>query len=1002
MHDSSRTYQELIEENLILKRNIKELEQSLEKYKLLEEDLRESEAFRQRIFESSRIPIVVMDLESGRYIDCNPAATEIYRYSSREETLGKTPFDVSAPQQYDNTPSAEKARFYIEKAHAEGMCFFEWRHQRPDGELWDALVHLMSFQSGGRHYLQFTLQDITEQKQVEEALSKSEEKFRKVFYTIPDSVSISRLEDGLYVSINPAFTKITGYTEGDIIGKTSRECNTWVKIEDRQKLVAGMEKEGKVKDLEAAFRMKNGEIRYGLMSASAIDLNGVPYAIIITQDITERRQAEGELHRLNRELRAISNCNQVLVREQNEQALLNDICRIICDEAGYCLVWVGYVEYDHEKTVRPVAWGGFDDGYVANAKLSWADDAERAQGPGGAAIRSGKTIYIEDFTTDPRMAPWRESALQRGYRSTIALPLKDENTNVFGVILIYSMEINSFTPYEIKILEELASNLAFGITALRTRVKRDQIAVELRESEERYRFIAENAHDVIWTFDLDSGFTYMSPSVERLRGFNVEEAIKQTLDQTLTPESYSGAMEMLETEKILEMHGKRHDPDWSKTIELEQLRKDGSTVWTEVIVNFLYDAKSGVKGIMGITRDITERKRAEEDRNSLRERLQRAEKMEALGTLAGGVAHDLNNVLGATVGFSELLAEKLSQGSPLRRYANNILKSSIRGAAIIQDLLTLARRGVTISDVVDLNQVVSDYLLTPEFETLKSYHTELKIRTNLENSLLNIKGSPIHIGKTIMNLVSNAAEAMSGNGEVTIKTENRYLDQPIRGYDEIKEGDYVVLTISDTGSGISASNIGKIFEPFYTKKVMGRSGTGLGLAVVWGTVKDHDGYIDVQSEEGKGSVFNLYFPATREDLAKAQEAMSTDAYMGRGESILVVDDVQVQRDLAMSMMERLGYQVKAVSGGKEAVAYLKSQKADLIVLDMIMDPGIDGMETYRRILEFNPGQKAILVSGFSETDRVREAMEMGAGTFVRKPYILEKIGLAVRKELDSK
>jgi two-component system, cell cycle sensor histidine kinase and response regulator CckA len=316
--------------------------------------------------------------------------------------------------------------------------------------------------------------------------------------------------------------------------------------------------------------------------------------------------------------------------------------------------------------------------------------------------------------------------------------------------------------------------------------------------------------------------------------------------------------------------------------------------------------------------------------------------------------------------------------------------------------LTLARRGVSVSEVVDLNKVIFDYLKTPEFETLKSYHPNVKVSTNLEKGLLNIKGSPVHLSKTIMNLVSNAAEALSGQGEVTIRTENRYLDQPIRGYDDIQEGDYAILTVSDSGQGIPAKDLGKIFEPFYTKKVMGRSGTGLGLTVVWGTVKDHNGYIDVQSEEGRGTTFTLYFPVTREGLEKAQEIVSPVIYMGRGESILVVDDVKEQRELAMSMLERLEYRAEAVVSGEAAIDYLKHRETNLVVLDMIMDPGIDGLETYMRILEVNPKQKAIIVSGFSETDRVKKAQQIGAGSFVRKPYILEKIGLAIREELDRK
>ncbi|MBA4394516.1 MAG: hybrid sensor histidine kinase/response regulator, partial [Desulfobacca sp.] len=225
-------------------------------------------------------------------------------------------------------------------------------------------------------------------------------------------------------------------------------------------------------------------------------------------------------------------------------------------------------------------------------------------------------------------------------------------------------------------------------------------------------------------------------------------------------------------------------------------------------------------------------------------------------------------------------------------------------------------------------------------------------------------------------------------------------DKPIPGYEETREGEYVLLMVSDTGSGIPQADLRRIFEPFYTKKVMGRSGTGLGLAVVWGTVKDHNGYIDVRSKEGKGSTFTLYFPVTREVLMEERKSPSRTDYLGQGESILVVDDIKEQRSLAANMLGSLGYQVNTVASGEEAVETLKSKPVDLLVLDMIMDPGIDGLETYKRILEIRPGQKAIIVSGFSETDQVRRAQALGAGPYVRKPYVLEKIGMAVRRELD--
>jgi CheY-like chemotaxis protein len=291
--------------------------------------------------------------------------------------------------------------------------------------------------------------------------------------------------------------------------------------------------------------------------------------------------------------------------------------------------------------------------------------------------------------------------------------------------------------------------------------------------------------------------------------------------------------------------------------------------------------------------------------------------------------------------------------------------------------------------------VIAACLASPEFERLRSRHPRVAFRHAPGEDLLNVKGSAVHLGKTVMNLLANAAEAIAGTGEVVIATENRYLDRQMRGYDEIHGGEYAVLRVSDTGRG-------KIFEPFYTKKVMGRhSGTGLGLAVVWGTVKDHGGYIDVESSEGEGSAFTLYLPVTREAMAAEEEPAAPETYRGRSETILVVDDVREQRELAVNMLNRLGYRAAAVAGGEAAVEYLLSKECDLLLLDMIMDPGIDGLETYRRILASHPRQKAILVSGFSETDRVREAQRLGAGAYVRKPYLIEKIGLAVRNTLDG-
>jgi CheY-like chemotaxis protein len=252
-----------------------------------------------------------------------------------------------------------------------------------------------------------------------------------------------------------------------------------------------------------------------------------------------------------------------------------------------------------------------------------------------------------------------------------------------------------------------------------------------------------------------------------------------------------------------------------------------------------------------------------------------------------------------------------------------------------------------------------------------------------------------------MNLVSNAAEAQAAGGKIKLSTRNQYIDQPIKGYDNIQEGDYVVLEVSDSGIGMPAEDLNRIFEPFYTKKVMGRSGTGLGMAVVWGTVQDHRGYIDIESKEGQGTSFYLYFPVTRDSIIEEKSVVPVETYMGTGQTLLIVDDIQDQRELASNMLTKLGYSAKTVSSGEAAIDYLKDNSTDLVVLDMIMEPGMDGLDTYRQILKLHPNQKAIIASGFSETKRAKEAQKLGAGQYVKKPYTLEKIGMAVKNELES-
>jgi len=400
--------------------------------------------------------------------------------------------------------------------------------------------------------------------------------------------------------------------------------------------------------------------------------------------------------------------------------------------------------------------------------------------------------------------------------------------------------------------------------------------------------------------------------------------------------------------------------------------------------------------------EMEERKWAEEERIRLEAELLRAQKMELLGQLAGGVAHDLNNVLSGIVSYPDLLLLDLPPESDMREPLKNIQEAGNRAAAIVQDLLTLARRGITIKEKVQLNKIIDVYLQSIEFIALQKNHPQVEIQTDFAADLAIVSGSPIHLEKMIMNLIVNGFEAIESTGVVTITTENRRIHTAVQAYDTIMPGKYVVLTIRDTGVGIPKESLDRIFEPFYTSKIMGRSGTGLGMTVVWGTVKDHDGFLDVKSSQGEGTSISVLLPALRGKHGTAnQQPEEAMVNRGNGESILLVDDSPEQRSLGLSILGTLGYLVEAVPCGEDAVQQLSEKTFDIVLLDMIMEPGMDGLDTYRRMLAIHPDQRVIIVSGYSENARMKEALRLGVRSIVKKPYTLQTIASAISRELSG-
>ena len=513
-----------------------------------------------------------------------------------------------------------------------------------------------------------------------------------------------------------------------------------------------------------------------------------------------------------------------------------------------------------------------------------------------------------------------------------------------------------------------------------------QLARDLGErSESFYRQLFDHSSSGIAVYEaVDDGMDFVFTDFNRA-GEEIEGISREALIGRRVTEAFPGCEEF----GILEVFRQVYRTGEAMQHPVAMYKDNRIQGWRE---NRVYKLASGE--VVAVYEDIIAQKQVEEEKEVIEESLQRAKKMEAIGLMAGGVAHDLNNILSGIIGYPELLLMQLPEDSELRAPIQAIQDSGERAAAVVADLLTVARGVASVKTPASLNVLIREYFESPECQRLQSLYPHILCHKELADDLPDIACSSVHIKKCIMNLVTNAAEAMGEKpGGITIRTERFVPDELWTQQHGLAPGDYVALTVTDMGTGIPKKCLERIFEPFFTKKEMGRSGTGLGLAVVWNTMEEHDGTVTVTSCEN-GTTFTLYFPAT--DEVAVEENHEKVTIKGHGERILVVDDEPQLREIATSMLELLEYTVVSVSSGEEAVAYLRENQVELVLLDMLMDPGINGRQTYEQMLELYPGQKAIIASGFSENSEVKTTLDLGAAAFVKKPYSLEELGLAVK------
>lgn len=437
-------------------------------------------------------------------------------------------------------------------------------------------------------------------KKTTEELKESEEKFLKAFEISPYAIAITRVKDNMLINVNQAFTIISGFTKEEALSHSSIALNLWVNNEDRKKIITILKNGGEIKNQEIQFKKKNGELIIGLFSANLINIAKEPCIISSVSDITERKQMEKILAQKNRALQMLSASNQALVHSNNEKKLLNKICQNITEIGGYCLAWIGSVEHDKDKTIKPIAQSGYEDGYVKSAKLTWAD-TERGRGPGGTAARTGKIVIVKDIMSDPTMIPWREDAMKRHYNSTIFLPLIIDGQTI-GVLGIYSNEINAFYEEELQIIKELAEDLAFGIISLRTRTENIKIQKSLIASEAKYRSLFETAQDGLIILDAQTGeIKEVNYYLIELLGFSPNKFLRNKLWEIDLFKSIVASKKAFE-----ELKNQKYNRFENVPIK----NSEGNTIYVEFISNVYPKDRSGV--IQCNVRDVTERYNLEE------------------------------------------------------------------------------------------------------------------------------------------------------------------------------------------------------------------------------------------------------------------------------------------------------------------------------------------------------------------------------------------------------
>jgi PAS domain S-box-containing protein len=951
--------------------------------------LREREEKFRNLFNNSEVGMFRTRLDGLKTLDVNDKFLEIFG-RAREEMLGTPSVNYWA----DPLERQELVR----RLEAEGrVTNFECKMLNKRGETRQCLTSLRTYRERG--ILEGSIIDITDRKLAEKVLQESEARFRVLVDSAPDAIYVQRA--GRFVYLNLAACRLFGASRPeDLLGKDFME---WIAPEYHDKIrerIRLQRETGKpAAPMEQAYLRLDGSQVPVETTAVPIRYQGEDAHLVFVRDITARKQESGY-----REMRR--QILQILNEPGDLQDSIQRVLAVLKTRTGFDAVGIRLQDGDDFPYF---AQQGFSNNFLLteNTLIERATDGGLCRDKDGnlhlectcGLVISGKTDPAHPLFTpggsfwtndsfplldippdeDPRLNP-RNQCIHQGYASVALVPIRNTD-RIVGLIQLNDRRKGRFTLAAVETLEGIASHI--GAALIRKRAEE-----ALRDSEERHRKIIESSNDAFLLRSKEI-IIYANPAALKLfRANHPGDLIGKPYLDLVHPDDRALSAERLK---------KSIDENWVvPPREHRILALDGQVVHVESTgVSVKY---RGENQHLGVFRDITERKRAEEEKAKLEAQLQQTQKMEAIGTLAGGIAHDFNNILSVIIGHAEVLNFEGDIGTSTRNSLNQILAASQRAKQLVRQILAFSRHGKQEKILINLKPIVKESL-----EFLRaSLPTLIELRHYLEPDAGTIMADPTQMQQVLMNLCVNAAHAMEKDGGVLqIKLANAALTEEDTRFDpEVEPGDFVKLTVSDTGHGMEPSVLQRIFDPYFTTKERGK-GTGLGLAVVHGIVKSHGGMIKVDSEVGKGATFTIFLPRAKGFEKIADTPLQP---LARGtEKILFVDDESALADLGQQLLGELGYQVEARSSPIEALEAFRvsPQKFDLVITDLAM-PQMTGLNLSRKIMEIRPGMPIILCTGFSEQANEQAASAMGICAFLLKPLVVRDIAAAVRKVLDSK